>query len=66
VINLLTGEPILPAKTANDDRSFIVLTETKFSFPISGQILVRLARYWFAVYAGKIGSQVMRFIIPKP
>jgi hypothetical protein len=40
VINLLTGEPILPAQTANQ----------------------YLARYWFAVCAGKIGSPVRRFI----
>jgi hypothetical protein len=40
VINLLTGEPILPARTANQ----------------------HLARYWFAVRAGKIGSSVRRFI----
>jgi hypothetical protein len=38
--NRLTGEPILPARTANQ----------------------HLARYWFAVRAGKIGSPVRRFI----
>jgi hypothetical protein len=37
----MTGEPILPARTANQ----------------------YLARFWFAVRAGKIGSPVMRFII---
>jgi hypothetical protein len=41
MINLLTGEPILPAQTANQ----------------------YLARCWFAVCAGKIGSPVRRFII---
>jgi hypothetical protein len=43
MINLMTGEPILPARTANQ----------------------YLARYWFAVRAGKIGSPVMRFIIKR-
>jgi hypothetical protein len=38
MINRLTGEPILPARTANQ----------------------YLARYWFAVRAGKIGSPVRR------
>jgi hypothetical protein len=32
-------------------------------YPFSGQYL---ARYWFAVRAGKIGSPVMRFIILEP
>ncbi len=41
LINRKTGEPILPALTANQ----------------------YLARYWFAVRAGKMGSPVWRFII---
>jgi hypothetical protein len=40
MINRMTGEPNLPAQTADQ----------------------YLARYWFAVCAGKIGSPVRRFI----
>jgi hypothetical protein len=41
MINRMTGEPILPARTADQ----------------------YVARSWFAVCAGKIGSPVRRFII---
>jgi hypothetical protein len=49
MINRLTGEPILPARTANQ---------------YLARYWFYLARYWFAVRAGKIGSPVRRFIIP--
>jgi hypothetical protein len=51
VLNHMTGEPILPARTANQ-----YLARYWFAVRAGNQYL---ARYWFAVRAGKIGSPVM-------
>jgi hypothetical protein len=55
MINRMTGEPILPARTANQYLA-------RYWFAVAQVKLVHRARYWFAVRAGKIGSPVMRFI----
>jgi hypothetical protein len=60
MINRMTGEPILPARTANQYLAYwFAVRAGKIGSPV-------MLAYWFAVRAGKIGSPVMRFIKPKP
>jgi hypothetical protein len=56
MINRMTGEPILPARTADQ---YLATGEPILPARTADQYL---ARYWSAVRAGKIGSPVMRFI----
>jgi hypothetical protein len=60
----MTGEPILPARTANQYLARYWFT-VRYCFAVrAGKIGPPvMVRYWFAVRAGKIGSPVMRFII---
>jgi hypothetical protein len=53
MINRMTGEPILPARTADQYLATILPARIADQY---------LARYWSAIRAGKIGSPVMRFI----
>jgi hypothetical protein len=53
MINLLTGEPIFPAQTANQ----YLAGEPILPAQTANQYL---ARYWFAVCAGKIGQILVR------